>query len=218
MSGITPLLPPYTLMAWAGAVRSFVQAEEEVNCVNVNFTRRHWLMSKEVWVDVTWRHRWLASVTYEMKWDVTRTAIVKGARESLRNLKECVHGIWPELVACVTEIPSFEGLQNHRYKDWNLALKTDWVQRTCNSYESYSDLEHFSLFKLCIATIVTTQWRSWLRHCATSWKVAGSIPDDVNGIFHWQIPSGSTMALGLTQPLTEMSTRNISWGVKAAGA
>jgi hypothetical protein len=27
-----------------------------------------------------------------------------------------------------------------------------------------------------------------------------------------------TMALGLTQPLTEMSTRNISWGVKEAGA
>jgi len=26
------------------------------------------------------------------------------------------------------------------------------------------------------------------------------------------------MALGSTQPLTEMSTRNISWGVKAAGA
>jgi len=26
------------------------------------------------------------------------------------------------------------------------------------------------------------------------------------------------MVLELTQPLTEMSTRNISWGVKAAGA
>jgi hypothetical protein len=26
------------------------------------------------------------------------------------------------------------------------------------------------------------------------------------------------MALGSTQPLTEMSTRNISWGVKSAGA
>jgi hypothetical protein len=25
--------------------------------------------------------------------------------------------------------------------------------------------------------------RSWLRHCATSRKVAGSIPDDVIGIF-----------------------------------
>ena len=29
-----------------------------------------------------------------------------------------------------------------------------------------------------------TRWRSWLRHCATSWKVAGSIPDGVIGIFH----------------------------------
>ena len=33
-------------------------------------------------------------------------------------------------------------------------------------------------------------------------------------------PAGRTIALGLTQPLTEMSTNNISWGggVKAAGA
>ena len=29
-----------------------------------------------------------------------------------------------------------------------------------------------------------TRWRSWLRHCVTSRKVAGSIPDGVNGIFH----------------------------------
>jgi len=36
--------------------------------------------------------------------------------------------------------------------------------------------------------------------------------------FDWHNPSGCTMALGLTQPLTEMSTRNISWGVKVAGA
>ena len=59
--------------------------------------------------------------------------------------------------------------------------------------------------------------RSWLRHCATSRKVAGSIPDGVIGIFHWHSPSGRTMALGLTQPLTEMSTRNISYEVKASG-
>ena len=45
-------------------------------------------------------------------------------------------------------------------------------------------------------------------------KVAGSIPDGLNGFFHWHNPSGRTMALGLTQPLTEMSTRNTSWGVK----
>ena len=36
--------------------------------------------------------------------------------------------------------------------------------------------------------------------------------------FHWHNLSGRTMALGLPQPLKEMSTRNISWGVKAAGA
>ena len=28
------------------------------------------------------------------------------------------------------------------------------------------------------------QWYSWLRHCATKWKIAGSIPDVVIGIFH----------------------------------
>jgi len=65
-----------------------------------------------------------------------------------------------------------------------------------------------------------TRWRSWLRHCATSRKVAGSIPDSFIGTFHWHNPSGRTMALGLIQPLTEMSTRNISWGggLKSAGA
>jgi hypothetical protein len=29
-------------------------------------------------------------------------------------------------------------------------------------------------------------YRSWLRHFSTSQKVAGSIPDGVIGIFHWQ--------------------------------
>jgi hypothetical protein len=30
---------------------------------------------------------------------------------------------------------------------------------------------------------VGTQYRSWLRHCATSRKVTGSIPDEVIGFF-----------------------------------
>jgi hypothetical protein len=42
-------------------------------------------------------------------------------------------------------------------------------------------------------------------------KVAGLIPGSVIGIFYLHNLSGRTMALGLTQPLTEMSTRNISW-------
>ena len=51
-----------------------------------------------------------------------------------------------------------------------------------------------------------------LGHCATNRKVACSLPDGVIGTFYWNNPSGRTMALGLTQPLTEMSTRNIFWG------
>jgi hypothetical protein len=50
-------------------------------------------------------------------------------------------------------------------------------------------------------------------------EVAGSIPDGVTGVFPWHNPSGRTiMALGSIRPLTEMSTGNISWWVKAIGA
>jgi hypothetical protein len=52
----------------------------------------------------------------------------------------------------------------------------------------------------------------WLRHCATNRMVAGSISDGVTGFIHRHNPSGLTMALKSTQPLTEISTRNISWG------
>jgi len=61
-------------------------------------------------------------------------------------------------------------------------------------------------------TAGVTRWRSWLRNCATSQKVAGSIPDVVTEIFHWHNPSDRTRARGSTQPTTEMSTRNIFWG------
>ena len=57
-----------------------------------------------------------------------------------------------------------------------------------------------------------------VNHCVTSRKIAGSIPDVVIRIFQLYYPTGRTMPLGSTQPLTEMSTRNISWGIKAAGA
>jgi hypothetical protein len=40
----------------------------------------------------------------------------------------------------------------------------------------------------------------------------GSIPDDVNGFFNLPNPSSRIMALASTQPLTEMSTRNIPGG------
>jgi hypothetical protein len=45
---------------------------------------------------------------------------------------------------------------------------------------------------------------------ATKRKFPGSIPDGLIGNFHGHNPSGMTMVLGLTQAVTEMSTRNIS--------
>ena len=57
-----------------------------------------------------------------------------------------------------------------------------------------------------------------MRHCATIRKVTGSIPDVGIGIFYLHNLSGRTMALGLTQRVTEVSTRKVSREVKAAGA
>jgi hypothetical protein len=54
-----------------------------------------------------------------------------------------------------------------------------------------------------------TWYRSWLKHYVISRKIAGSIPDEVIGIFKGPNPSSLTIALGSTQPLTEMSTRNL---------
>jgi hypothetical protein len=76
-----------------------------------------------------------------------------------------------------------------------------------------------SYFVLLVDVLLCKWGRGYLlRHYATNRQVAGSIPDGVIGIFQWHNPAGRTMVLGSTQPLTEMSTRCISWGVKAAGA
>jgi hypothetical protein len=45
-----------------------------------------------------------------------------------------------------------------------------------------------------------------------SQKVACSIPDETTGFFNYPNPSNRIMALGSTQPLTEMSTRNLPGG------
>jgi hypothetical protein len=77
--------------------------------------------------------------------------------------------------------------------------------------KSYKNLIIIRVYKA-----VLSGWCSSLRHCGTSQQVAGSIPDGVTGIFRWHNPSGGTMALGSTQLLTEVSTRNIYWWLKAA--
>jgi hypothetical protein len=51
---------------------------------------------------------------------------------------------------------------------------------------------------------------SWLRYYATSRQVAGTILDEVIGFFSWPNPSSRTMVVGSAQPLTEISTMNLS--------
>jgi hypothetical protein len=54
-----------------------------------------------------------------------------------------------------------------------------------------------------------------VRHYATSQKVPGSTPKCRVLFFFFKLPnpSGRTMSLVSTQALTEISTRNIPWGV-----
>ena len=69
-----------------------------------------------------------------------------------------------------------------------------------------------------LSSILVSVYVLCFRPCATSLKVAGLIPDGIIEILHCLHPSGHSMALGLTQPPTEMSARGISCGVKTAGA
>ena len=122
-------------------------------------------------------------------------------------------------IACITEqLLALEKI----FLDFCIELCIDLVNK-----QSQRDLKRLQLSygnwkqNLTVSPCITggTQCHIWLRHCATSRKIAGSIPFGVTGIIHWHYHSVRPMALRLTQLLTEMSTRNISWGeLKDAGA
>jgi hypothetical protein len=61
---------------------------------------------------------------------------------------------------------------------------------------------------VCAHNCWYTRWRSWLRHCATSRKVTGSIPVGVVGIFQWLNPFDRVVVSGSTQALTETTIRD----------
>jgi hypothetical protein len=69
--------------------------------------------------------------------------------------------------------------------------------------------DEFCIYIMCLLTCAVDlhiELYCWLGHYATSWKVAGSIPDDVIRFLR------CTMALESTQPLTAMSARNLPGG------
>ena len=122
----------------------------------------------------------------------------------------------------------FQEVEAHRFQD-NRQMKVVRLSALCTGHLyplGYISGKYFVvrpeglLIKKSNDTIGKqgARWCSWLMHCVTSRRVAGSIHDGVIGIFHWHNPSGRIMTLRSIQPLTEKSTSNISWRVKVAGA
>jgi len=62
------------------------------------------------------------------------------------------------------------------------SCRTNPCRLSATAYSIYSQLT--SILEAVPPTAGGTRWRSWLRHCATSRKVAGSIPDGVIGFLH----------------------------------
>ena len=76
---------------------------------------------------------------------------------------------------------------------------------------------------ICYIIIVTysnmrTAVAQWLRCCATYWKVAGSIPDGVIGIFHWHNPSRSHYGPGVNVASNRNEYLENLLGINEAGA
>ena len=90
-----------------------------------------------------------------------------------------------------TNVPPFHftctSITNHLVIDAVMVCAVDKAYLNVNNGSNY-----FLLF-INRGTAVA----QWLRCCATNRKVAGSIPDGVNGIFHWLNPSDRTMAPGV---------------------
>jgi hypothetical protein len=110
------------------------------------------------------------------------------------------------------------------YRSFVLRFKLDLCKTNfpdCDkNWKKIRNRDKSFLYQTNVFTVITICKTSWLRHYATSRKVAGSIPDEVIGFFNRSNTSSRTMAPGSTQPLTEMSTRNrpVGKGRPARGA
>jgi len=104
-------------------------------------------------------------------------------------------------------IRSFSDTRNKRYRILGkdryqiiLKFRSIWLEPVI-SKKSFKTILHIEFLanylQRCIGYIWGKRWRSWLRHCATSRKVACWIPDGVIGIFHGHNSSGHTMAVGV---------------------
>jgi hypothetical protein len=118
----------------------------------------------------------------------------------IRNVDELLSDLWREIhkVVCL----HIEPRGNFTY-----CLKTVLSSRKVTAFYLC-----FYSKKNELAWVGGTRWRSDWGTALQTGSSGESIPDGVIGIFHWHNPSGRTMTLGSSQPLIEMSTRNITWG------
>ena len=126
---------------------------------------------------------------------------------------------------CLQDVHLFTALNvwmafNHNVNMFLLSTPPQKIMRAHAHTHTHISLIQYSSFKKWtwnlpgnIGCSIDIGPRGWLRHCATSRKVAISIPDVITGIFQWHNP-GRNMALGLTQPLKGI----YSWLEKAAGS
>jgi hypothetical protein len=84
---------------------------------------------------------------------------------------------------------------------WMWAVRVGGDYCTEGDSKNHAGLGVCSVYLCCgISVRALYSGGTRLRHCAKSRQVAGSIPN--GAIFYWHNPSGRTMALGSTQPLT----------------
>jgi len=84
------------------------------------------------------------------------------------------------------------GLYNIQYTMWPQKFRRK-VANNCGLQSCYAGKQ---LTSTLLADTGGTWWRSWLTHCVSCRKVAGSIPDGVIGFFHWHNPCGRTNGPG----------------------
>jgi hypothetical protein len=90
---------------------------------------------------------------------------------------------------------------------WRLVSFTIWEMN--DLFRSLPLFVRFSFFTSFLTSEAVAQLIEALCYKP---KSRGFDPDEVIGFSNWPNPSSRTMALGSTQPLTEMSTRNFPGG------
>jgi len=103
-------------------------------------------------------------------------------------------------------------------------VRAPFFLKRCVQHEAQKDCVKVRAWVCALTGLICysgpTYGRDCLQHCAASRHVAVFIPNGVIRISYWLTLAAALVLLGSTQPLREMSTRDISWGggVKVAAA